>query len=321
MGLNKWVAPRPMFHRTLVTSVALRNADGVGDERTETTEDNVMRQLRLHTKVRAAALILLTAAFFAGCGGGSSTSQMTPSTQNAIVAGQYNLVLTSAGGHDTTSIYANFTQTGATFTGNANTLVCPSNDPSQCKQDSVTSNGTVSGSDVTIVVSFPGQTGTTTVNMVGSATGTGALNGNYTDSLGDAGTWTASTETSIIEPGSVIDYTGTFNSTSNPLSISPSITVALGPGASPQTNLSLTGSASVMNWPCVTSLTLSGQMIGDAFSVTDAVSKVDIIVLPNLPSGNSFNFSYKFEPTAASCPGDYGRGVLTVNSVPDPWGY
>jgi len=280
-----------------------------------------MRQLRLDTKVRAAVLILLTAAFFAGCGGGSSTSQMTPSTQNASVVGQYNLVLTSAGGHDTTSIYANFTQTGATFTGNANTLVCPSNDPSQCKQDSVTSNGTVSGTDVTIVVSFPGQTGTTTVNMVGSATGTGALNGNYTDSLGDAGTWTA-TVANLIEPGSLMNFTGTFNSTLSPLSIPPSISVALGRDANSQANFSLTGSASVGNSPCVTSLTLSGQAIGDAFSVTDAVNKVDIIALPNLPSGNSFNFSYKFEPTAASCPGDYGRGVLlTVNSSPDPWGY
>jgi hypothetical protein len=278
-----------------------------------------MRQLRFDTKVRAAVSILLTAAFLAGCGGGSSTSHMTPSTQNASVVGQYNLVLTSAGGHDTTSIYANFTQTGATFTGNGTTLVCPSNDPSQCEQDSVTSNGTVSGTDVTIVVSFPGQTGTTTVNMVGSATGTGALNGNYTDNLGDAGTWTASTATLIIEPGSVIDYTGTFNSTSSPLSIPPSISVALGPAASSQTNFGLTGSASVMNWPCVTSLTLSGQMIGDAFSVTDAVNKVDIIALPSPPGGNSFNFSYKFEPTATSCPGDYGRGVLTMTS--SPWDY
>lgn len=277
-----------------------------------------MRQLRLDKKVRAAVLILLTVVFFAGCGGGSYTPQMTPSTQNASVVGQYNLVLTSAGGHDTTSIYANFTQTGATFTGGANTLVCPSNDPSQCKQDSVTSNGTVSGTDVTIVVSFPGQTGTTTVNMVGAATGTGALNGNYTDNLGDAGTWTASTA-NFIEPGSAMDFTGTFNSTSSPLSIPPNISVALQRGANTQTNFSLMGNASVMNWPCVTSLTLSGQAIGDAFSVTDAVNKVDMIAVPSLPSGNSFNFSYKFEPTAASCPGDYGRGVLTTNS--SPWGY
>jgi hypothetical protein len=264
---------------------------------------------------------LFSAAFFAGCGGGSSSSNMTPSnmtpsTRNASVAGQYNLVLTSAGGHDTTSIYANFTQTGATFTGNANTLVCPSNDPSQCEQDSVTSNGTVSGTDVTIVVSFPGQTGTTTVNMVGSATGTGALNGNYTDSLGDAGTWTATTAATLVS-GAVIYYTGTFNSTTSPLSIPPSITVELGLAASSNTNL--TGTASVTNSPCITSLTLSGQEIGNAFSITDAVNKVDIIALPSQLGGSSFNFSYKFESTAPSCSGNYGTGVLTTNS--SPWDY
>lgn len=270
-----------------------------------------MRQF--NTKVQAAALILLTAAFFTGCGGGSSTSQMTPSTQNASVAGQYDLFLTPAGGHDMTTIYANFTQTGATFTGGANTLVCPSNDPSQCKQGSVTSNGTVSGTDVTIVVSFPGPTGTTTVNMVGSTMGTGALNGNYTDSLGDAGTWSG-TNANVFVFDTVIDFTGTFNSTSSPLSITPSISVGLGPEASSQTAFGLTGSASAMNWPCVTSLTLSGQAIGDAFSVTDAVNKVDMIALPSWPNRNIFNFSYKFESTAASCPGDYGRGVLTITS-------
>jgi hypothetical protein len=312
MGLNKWVAPRPISTerwslRSLYATPTELAMSEQKQPRTTLCDNSGPTQ-----KVRAAVLILLTAAFFAGCGGGSSTSPMTPSTQNASAAGQYDLVLTSAGGHDTTSIYANFTQTGATFTGEANTLVCPSNDPSQCKQDSVTSNGKVSGTDVTIVVSFPGQTGTTTVNMVGSATGTGALNGNYTDNLGNAGTWTATAAT-LIEPSSVIDFTGTFNSTSSPLTIPPSISVGLQRDAS--SNFNLTATASVMNWPCVTSLTLSGQAIGDAFSVTDAVNKVDIIALP---SGGSFNFGYKFEPTAASCPGDYGRGVLTPNS---PWDY
>jgi hypothetical protein len=195
--------------------------------------------------------------------------------------------------------------------------VCPSNDPSQCKQDSVTSNGTVSGTDVTIVVSFPGQSGTTTVNMVGSTTGTGALNGNYTDSLGDSGTWTAGAGTLLIEPSTAINFTGTFNSTSGPMSIPPSISVQLQRGAS--SNFNVTGTASAMNWPCVASLNLSGQVIGDAFSVTDTVNKVDIIALPTLPTGSNLNFSYKFEPTATSCPGDYGTGVLTPTT--SPWDY
>lgn len=319
MGLNKWVAPQPFFHRTSVTSVALRNADGVGNERTETTEDNVVRQLRFNTKVRPAVLILLTAGFFAGCGGGSSSSNMTPSNQpsveNAIVAGQYNLVLTSGGGHNTTNIYANFTQNGAAFTGGANTLVCPSNDPSQCIQNSVTSNGTVNGTNVTIVVSYPGQSGTTTVNMAGSATAAGPLSGNYTDNLGDAGTWTATTAATVVS-NTVISYTGTFNSTTSPLSIPPSITVELELAIS---SVNLTGTASVTNSPCITSLTLSGQEIGNAFSLTDAVNKVDIIAVPSQLGGSSFNFSYKFESTAPSCSGNYGTGVLTTNS--SPWDY
>jgi hypothetical protein len=38
--------------------------------------------------------------------------------------------------------------------------------------------------------------------------------------------------------------------------------------------------------------------------------------LPTLPTGNSFTFSYNFEPTAPSCAGDFGRGVVTINSSP-----
>lgn len=271
-----------------------------------------MRQLRFDLRVRAAVLILLATAFLAGCGGGSSMSQMTTATPNASVAGPYNVVLTSTAGNETTSIYANFTQTGGTFTGDANTLLCPSNSPAQCIHGSVSVNGTVSGTAVKVVVSFPSQAGTTTVNLVGSATGTGGLNGSYSDSLGGAGAWTATA--AAIFP-SVSNFTGTFNSTSRPLTIPPSISVNL----NSQANFSFTGTASVGNWSCVTSLTLSGQAVGNALSLTDAANKVDIIALPSLPSGNSFNFSYKFEPTAASCPGDNGSGMLTITS--SPWDY
>jgi hypothetical protein len=239
------------------------------------------------------------------------------------VTGQYNLVLTSTKGQGTTNIYTDFTQTGTTFTGTANTLVCPSNDLSQCKGGdapviSITPSGTVSGANVTIAISFPSTAGADTVTMVGSATGT-SLAGTYTDSLGDSGTWTASTAIHPFgPPPSVYDYSGTFNSTANPLLIAPTISIELGQDASSN----LTGRATIMNSPCISSLTLSGQAIGDAFSLTDAGSKASIIALPTvptLPTGNSFNFSYKFEPTAASCAGDFGRGVLTINR--QPWDY
>ena len=54
-------------------------------------------------------------------------------------------------------------------------------------------------------------------------------------------------------------------------------------------------------------------LFGDALSLTDATAKVSIMALPNLLAANSFNFSYKFDPTAASCPGDFGQGVVTIN--------
>jgi hypothetical protein len=277
------------------------------------------------------ALVVVAAVTAGGCGGGPTSSftpgSSPPAAQNASVTGQYNLVLTSTNGHGTTNVYTNFAQTGTTFTGAANTLVCPSNDLSQCKGDdapasSIAPNGTIRGTSVTITISFPSMAGADTITMVGVATRTD-LAGTYTDSLGDAGTWTASAAVHPFgPPPGVYDYSGTFNSTSNPLLIAPSIFIELGRDASSNASSDLTGRATIMNSPCISSLTLSGQSIGDAFSVSDAASKVLIIALPAQPTlatGNSFTFSYKFEPTAANCAGDFGRGVVTIK--PSPFDY
>src|SRR6202521_5556984 len=122
--------------------------------------------------------IWLFALLASGCGGGytPTLTPTTPAAQNAVVSGQFNLLLTSTNGHGTTNIYTDITQTGTTFTGAANTLVCPSNDLSQCQGDdapgiSITPSGTVSGANVTIVISFPIMAGADTVTMVGSPTG------------------------------------------------------------------------------------------------------------------------------------------------------
>jgi hypothetical protein len=58
-------------------------------------------------------------------------------------------------------------------------------------------------------------------------------------------------------------------------------------------SFNLTGTATIMNSPCMSSLTFTGQAIGEAFSLTDAASKARIIAVP---TGNNFTFSYKFEP-------------------------
>ena len=276
-----------------------------------------MQGMRQTTTLGTALLMSLAA--LAGCGGGSLTPPTTPATQNVSITGQYNLVLTSSNGRDATNIYTDFAQTGTTFTGAADTLICPSNDVSQCIDVSIAPAGTVSGANVTIAVSFPSPVGADTVTMVGSAMGT-SLTGNYADSLGDSGTWIAFAATHPFgAPPSVYDYSGTFNSTSNPLPIAQTIFLELGQDASSRASTNLTGKATIMNSPCVSSLTLSGHAIGDAFTLTDAASKINIIALPTPPTGNSFTFSYKFESTAASCAGDFGRGVLTINS--SPWDY
>jgi len=269
-----------------------------------------MRRMRQTTTLAAVALMGLSVAF-AGCGGGSQATPMTPITPSVSIVGQYNLVLTSSNGQGTTNIYTNFTQTGTTFTGAGNTLICPSNDSSQCQGGdpsaiAITPSGTVSGANVTMVISFPGTVGAHTVTMVGSATGT-SLNGTYTDSLGDAGTWTASAASSLSG-----NYSGTFNSTPNPLPIAPTVLITL----TQDSSINLTGTAAIMSSPCIGSLSLSGQAIGGAFRLTDAAHQARMLVLP---TGNSFTLSYQFEPTATSCAGDSGRGVLTINS--SPWDY
>lgn len=255
--------------------------------------------------------LLLFGLIAAGCGGSYAPPRPpTQVTPDALVTGAYNLVLTSTNGRGATNIYTNFTQHGTAFMGGTDTLVCPSNDLSKCEGDnppavSITPTGTVSGQSISLAISFPSAAGADTVTMVGTATGTN-LAGTYTDSLGDAGGWTASAVSPLAGT-----YTGTFNSTSNPLTITPTISLSLTQDAS----FNLTGTATVTSFPCISSLTLSGRAIGDAFALTDATNKASITALP---SGSNFNFSYSFDPTAAHCAGDHGSGVV---SNPNPWDY
>ena len=265
----------------------------------------------LRLRPRGIGLVITMVVGVCGCGGGttysSSTPPSSPGIQNAIVSGQYNLALTSTNGHGKTAIYTNFAQTGTAFMGIADTLVCPSNDLSQCKGDdgSITPSGTVSGAKVTLLISFPTTAGADSVTMAGTEVAT-SLSGTYTDSLGDTGTWTGSPVASL--SGS---YSGTFNSTSNPLPIDANIVINLTQDGS----FNLTGTAMITSSPCISSLNFSGKAIGQAFSVADAANKVHITAVP---SGSNFTFSYNFDPTAPSCAGDFGLGQI---SNPSPWDY
>jgi hypothetical protein len=280
------------------------------------------------------SLVVLTAlalSFSTGCGSTTTSATNSPGgqpsqpTQSLLTfSGQYDLVLTSTSGRGTTTIYTNFAQTGGTFTGAPNTLVCPSNNLSQCKGldfpvTSISPSGTISGKDITIVLSYPAMAGVDTVTMAGSATGT-SLAGTFSDSLGDSGTWTASTALRPIPSfPAVYHYTGTFNSASDPLLISPTIHLELGRDTNFKPDFFVQARATILNSPCISSLALSGQAIGDAVSLTDTVSKASIIALPIPRVANSFTFNYRFESTAPSCAGDFGSGQLTMD--PQPWDY
>jgi hypothetical protein len=263
----------------------------------------------------------LFALLAAGCGGGAgytSTPTPTPAVpQNAIVTGQFNLGLTSAHGGGKTYIYTNFAPTGTTssgaisttFSGSPDTLVCPANDVSKCIGNNpsalITPTGAIDGQNVTITIAFPVTSGTDTLTLVGTEPGSNFF-GTYTDTLGDTGTFTA---VSTSTPGGT--YTGTLNSTSHPLTIAPSISLTFSQDAT----FHLTGTATILNSPCVQSLTFTGQAIGQAFTLNDAVNEASIVALP---TGATYNFSYRFESTSPACPGDVGMGQI---SNPDPWDY
>ena len=234
---------------------------------------------------------------------------VTPASQNVSVVGPYNVVLNSTNGHGTLNIYTDFTQTGLTFTSAANTLLCPANDLSKCvgadmSGASITASGTIGGSNVTMTISFLSTAGADTLTLGDAATGTNVA-GSYTDSLGDAGMWTA-----FVAPNISGTFNGTFNSASNPLPIGPTIMMTL----LHESSANVGGTATVMNWPCISSLTLSGRAIGGAFSLADAANKILIIAVPQ-PASNNLAFSYKIDSTAPSCAGDFGQGRMT-NSGP-----
>jgi hypothetical protein len=252
--------------------------------------------------------ILLFCAFFAaGCSGVKNAGTSGGTTQNATISGPYSAVATSTKTNATTNVYTNLSmQSSSSFSASQNTLVCPGNLPASCTGDNPptvvdTLTGTVNGNSVQITVQFNNLSGSDTVTLTGTVNGT-TISGNYTDSQGDAGTWTATLSGSV--SGS---YSGSVNSTPNPLPIAPTLSVLITEGQ----NSSLTGSASVANFPCFASLDFSqGTAIGGAFTLTDTTKNVFIIGVPT--GSNSFNVSYQVDPSAVTCGGDFGTGTFTL---------
>lgn len=253
--------------------------------------------------------LLLCVFLFAGCSGvknaGTTGTGGTP--QNAVVSGPYSAVATSTKNGTSTSVYANLSmQSSSSFSGSQNTLVCPGNDPSNCTGDdppttTYTLTGTVSGNNVQITLQFTNATGADTVTLTGTVNGT-TLSGNYTDSQGDSGTWTATQSSSV---GGT--YNGSVNSIPNPSPISPTLSVLITEAQSP----ALTGSASVTNSVCFATLDFSqGMAIGGAFTLTDTTKDVFVLGVP--AGSNTYNVYYQIGSSAIACAGDYGSGTFTL---------
>jgi hypothetical protein len=237
-----------------------------------------------------------------GIGGGGG------SPKNATVSGAYTVVLTSTKNNAVTNVYVNVAmQSGTSLAGTSNTLVCPGNVVSSCigndpPASAATFVGTVSGNSVQALLSYPNTQGTDTITLTGTVSGT-SISGTYTDSQGDAGTWTATQSSS---PAGALS--GTINSTVSPLTVPPTITMVITEGQ----NSALTGTATVQNWTCYMSLNFSsGLVIGGAFTLTDPTNNVVIVAVPS-GTGN-FNIAYQVGSSASSCAGDHGTGTLAIH--------
>jgi hypothetical protein len=255
--------------------------------------------------------ILVFVLFLTGCnsldkalgigGGGGGTPK------NATVSGSYTIVAASSKSNAVTNVYVNVAmQSGTSLAGTSNTLVCVGNVVTNCIGDDPPSSvvafvGTVSGMGVQINLSYPDTQGTDTITLTGTVSGT-SMSGTYTDSQGDAGTWTATQSNAVAGT-----LSGTINSALNPLTIPPTITLVVTEGQ----NSTLTGTATLQNWTCFASLNLpTGLAIGGAFTLSDTT---DGVVIFAVPSGvSTFSIAYQIGSSASACAGDHGTGTLTT---------
>lgn len=252
-------------------------------------------------------ILLLCVFFTVGCSGVKNAGTTGGTTQNAVISGPYSAVATSTKNNTVTNVYTNLSMQGSSsFSASQNTLVCPGNDPSNCTGDNpptttFTLNGTVSGNNVQITLQFTNASGADTVTLTGTVSGT-TLSGSYTDSQGDAGTWTATLNGSVAGT-----YNGTVNSTPNPQQTAPTISALITEGQ----NSTLTGSASVTNSLCYTTLDFSqGMAIGGAFTLIDTTKDVFILGVP--AGSKTYNVYYQVGSTATACAGDFGTGTFTL---------
>lgn len=268
-------------------------------------------------RLSALALMLL----ICGCGGGSQgtstgTGGSGTTPQNVVVSGQWDAIATpSSSTFAPYNYYANVTDQGegSFFAASGSVVGCINDD---CGVESFSSpqgyaiTGTVTGTQVQITLT--GQDGYTAI-LSGTVSADGStMSGTYIDSstgLAAAtgpGSWTAQKKQSTT--GS---YSGTYNSALHPAVIPFTVSAAVTQGQL----FALTGSATVLNSTCFTSLTfgVGSHAVGGALYLVDSNNGVSVMVVPNedgtLNSGNSFYTGYRI--TSGACSPDAGSGSVT----------
>ena len=107
------------------------------------------------------------------------------------------------------------------------------------------------------------------------------------------------------------NYSGTLNSTLNPASIPFTVSAVV----TQASDYSITGSASITNSTCFTTLTFGqgSQAVGGAFYLVDSTNGITINVVPNEDGTLSLTapFYASYQVSAGACTGDKGSGTAT----------
>lgn len=246
--------------------------------------------------------LCLVAVFLISCGGATSTTPPPP--QNASVAGQWDAIATPT---NTTFGFANYyvnitDQGGGNFFAPAGSLILCSSDNCGFGAFSQTGTltGTVAGQNVSATL------GTATLSGTVSADGS-TMSGSYTDtSAAGNGTWKAQRR-----PAVTGTYSGSFNSTVHPSAIPGTLTASL----TQASDLSVTGTATVSNSTCFTTLTFGagGRAVGGAVRLVASNQPITIEAIPNENGTLSLTSPYygSYQITAGLCGGDNGTWTAT----------
>jgi hypothetical protein len=256
---------------------------------------------------------LVAALFLTGCGSNSGGNSVTGGGGGGdplpAIEGKWTINSTSTEGHINSVLLVNLSNQGSGNFYAPQVVLCYNNPALTCYgsfagNGSLSIQGTVTAQgDVSMSITSSPQDATGCTATYTGTLAVGSISGTYTG-CGDAGTMTAT-----LDPSVTGTYTGQLTSGANPgllpFSISASITEA--------GDHSLTGSASITNSPCFTSLSFGPPSIAVGASVylqdaTHGITVITPLENPTVPSG--INVVYTVEPTQY-CGADYGSGTLT----------